>query len=80
MGLEVKGKKSRSWLDSRQGILGVAFVSMEIIKSTFPNSESLPISGFGKFSVIQKQARRGRNPKGVKSLILRGGGGGRWLG
>jgi len=33
--------------------------------------EDLLISGFGKFSVRQKNARRGRNPQTKENLILR---------
>ena len=42
----------------------------EIIKDTLANGEDLLISGYGKFSVRQKNARRGRNPQTKESLIL----------
>jgi len=42
----------------------------EFMKDTLANREDLLISGFGKFSVRQKQARRGRNPQTKASLIL----------
>jgi len=42
----------------------------EILKDTLANSEDLLISGYGKFSVRQKNARRGRNPQTKESLIL----------
>jgi len=42
----------------------------EIMKHTFANGEDLLISGYGKFSVRQKNARRGRNPQTKESLIL----------
>lgn len=41
-----------------------------IIKGTLVNGEDLLITGFGKFSVRQKNARRGRNPQTKESLIL----------
>ena len=41
-----------------------------IMKGTLANGEDLLISGFGKFSVRQKNARRGRNPQTKESLIL----------
>ncbi len=44
---------------------------LEIMKSTLANGETVLISGFGKFSVRQKRARRGRNPKTKESLILK---------
>ena len=42
----------------------------EIIKDTLSRGEDLLISGFGKFSVRQKKARRGRNPQTKQSLII----------
>jgi integration host factor subunit alpha len=42
----------------------------EILKDTLANGEDLLISGYGKFSVRQKNARRGRNPQTKESLIL----------
>jgi len=43
---------------------------LEIMKGTLANGEDLLITGFGKFSVRQKNARRGRNPQTKESLIL----------
>jgi integration host factor subunit alpha len=42
----------------------------EIMKGTLANGEDLLISGFGKFSVRQKNERKGRNPQTKESLIL----------
>ncbi len=39
-------------------IIGALF---ELIKQSLQNGEDVLISGFGKFSVKEKQARRGRN-------------------
>ena len=41
-----------------------------IMKDTLVGGEELLISGFGKFSVRQKNARRGRNPQTKESLVL----------
>ena len=43
----------------------------EIIKRTLENGESLLVSGFGKFMVREKTARRGRNPQTSEELRLR---------
>jgi len=43
----------------------------EIAKTTLENGEDLLISGFGKFLVKQKEARRGRNPQTTVDLHLR---------
>ena len=44
---------------------------LKIIKDTLSQEEDLLISGFGKFSVRRKNARRGRNPQTKENLILR---------
>ena len=36
---------------------------LEIVKSTIEKGESVKISGFGTFSIIEKGKRIGRNPK-----------------
>jgi integration host factor subunit alpha len=41
-----------------------------IMKGTLANGEDLLITGFGKFSVRQKNARRGRNPQTKGSVML----------
>jgi integration host factor subunit alpha len=43
---------------------------LEIMKDTLAQGEDLLISGFGKFSVRHKRARRGRNPQTKENLIL----------
>jgi len=44
---------------------------IEIIKNTLENGEDVLISGFGKFIVRDKSARRGRNPQTSEELQLR---------
>ncbi len=44
---------------------------LEILKSTLASGETVLISGFGKFSVRQKRARRGRNPQTTEKMILK---------
>ena len=43
---------------------------LEIIKSTLESGEDVLISGFGKFSVNEKKARRGRNPSTGEDMML----------
>ncbi|NTV14526.1 MAG: integration host factor subunit alpha [Desulfobulbaceae bacterium] len=43
---------------------------LQIAKECMVNGEDLLISGFGKFNVKKKSARRGRNPQTGKELIL----------
>jgi len=44
---------------------------LEIMKRTLGGGEDLLISGFGKFGVKEKRARRGRNPQTREDLQLR---------
>ncbi|MDD3295001.1 MAG: integration host factor subunit alpha [Geobacteraceae bacterium] len=43
---------------------------LDIIKDTLESGEDVKISGFGKFVVNQKQARRGRNPQTGEPLTI----------
>jgi integration host factor subunit alpha len=43
---------------------------LEIMKRTMENGEDVLISGFGKFCVKEKKARRGRNPATGDDLML----------
>lgn len=43
---------------------------LRLAKGCMVNGEDLLISGFGKFNVKKKNARRGRNPQTGKELIL----------
>ena len=44
---------------------------LEIIKQKLETGEDILISGFGKFVVKSKSARRGRNPQTTEDLQLR---------
>ena len=44
---------------------------LEIIKKRLECGEDVLISGFGKFCVKEKKARRGRNPATGSDLVLR---------
>ena len=43
---------------------------LRIIKSSLENGADVLLSGFGKFNVNDKTARKGRNPQTGKSLML----------
>ena len=44
---------------------------LEIIKKALESDEDVLISGFGKFCVKEKEARRGRNPATGEDMILK---------
>jgi integration host factor subunit alpha len=56
---------------SKQESRAVVERVLDLMKETLAGGEDLLISGFGKFSVRQKNARRGRNPQTKENLILR---------
>ena len=43
---------------------------LEIIKSTLASGEDVMVSGFGKFCVTEKKARKGRNPATSETMTL----------
>ena len=43
---------------------------LEIIKSTLASGEDVLVSGFGKFSVREKNERKGRNPSTGEDMML----------
>jgi integration host factor subunit alpha len=43
---------------------------LEIIKKTLESGEDVLVSGFGKFCVKEKRARRGRNPSTGEDMML----------
>ena len=43
---------------------------LEVIKKTLESGEDVLVSGFGKFCVKEKNARRGRNPATGSDLML----------
>jgi integration host factor subunit alpha len=44
---------------------------MAIMKNTLASGENVLITGFGKFIVMKKRERRGRNPQTGEDLVLR---------
>lgn len=44
---------------------------LETIKNTLASGEDVLISGFGKFIVMKKRERKGRNPQTGDDLMLR---------
>ncbi len=43
---------------------------LEIMKSALASGEDIMLSGFGKFQVNEKAARRGRNPATGDTMVL----------
>ncbi|MFH2093180.1 MAG: integration host factor subunit alpha [Pseudomonadota bacterium] len=43
---------------------------LEIMKQTIESGEDLMISGFGKFCINEKEARKGRNPATDQEMTL----------
>jgi integration host factor subunit alpha len=61
--------KSHDNLTKAQATLAVEAL-LSTMKNCLASGEELLISGFGKFNVKDKNARRGRNPQTGQELIL----------
>ncbi|MEJ2655706.1 MAG: integration host factor subunit alpha [Desulfobacterales bacterium] len=55
---------------SKKKSIEIVETLLDIIKSTLESGEDVLISGFGKFCVKKKQARRGRNPATGQDMML----------
>lgn len=55
---------------TRTQSIAVVELFFEIIKARLEKGEDVLISGFGKFCVTDKTARRGRNPQTGNALML----------
>lgn len=60
---------NQAWLSKHQSRAAVDMV-FELIKKSLESGEDVLISGFGKFIVKEKGARRGRNPATGEDLTL----------
>jgi integration host factor subunit alpha len=56
-------------LDTKTASEGIE-TFIQIIKSNLARGEVVGFSGFGKFHVREKRARRGRNPKTGEEMII----------
>jgi len=54
----------------RQASEEIVETLLEIMKKTLESGDDVMISGFGKFKVKEKNARKGRNPATGKDLTL----------
>ena len=61
---------NRRWL-SRNRARAIVDTLFETVKKTLASGEDVQISGFGRFRVTFRWARRGRNPQTGEMLILR---------
>ena len=55
---------------SRREAAEILEVVLELIKNSVARGEDVKISGFGKFAVRDKRARRGRNPQTGQALEI----------
>ena len=65
----VEAITERKFLSQKQAFNAVENL-LQIIKSTLESGDDVMISGFGKFCVNEKAARKGRNPATDKPMML----------
>ncbi len=68
---EITEKIQKKLKFSRTTSYDIMETFLEIIKNTLENGEDVMISGFGKFCVNEKKARKGRNPSTNQEMTLR---------
>ena len=66
----VKSIESQTGFTENQ-LFEIVETLLEIIKNSLASGEDVLLTGFGKFSVREKNARRGRNPATGDDLMLR---------
>jgi integration host factor subunit alpha len=54
----------------KKDCVGIVESVFEIIKDDLDNGHDVMISGFGKWTVKSKKARKGRNPKTGKAMTI----------
>lgn len=67
---DIAEKISRIGFNKKKSV-DIVETLLSIIKSQLAEGDDVLISGFGKFCVKEKSARRGRNPATGEDLILR---------
>ncbi len=67
---EITEKIQKKLKFSRTTSYDIMETFLEIIKNTLENGEDVMISGFGKFCVNEKKARKGRNPSTNQEMTL----------
>ncbi len=65
----VKRVQDKTGLTKKESMAGLDGL-FEIIKDELSHGKSVMISGFGKWTVVKKKARKGRNPQTGKDLII----------
>ncbi|HEY5498047.1 MAG TPA: integration host factor subunit alpha [Syntrophales bacterium] len=63
---QVQDKTGLTKKESMAGLDGL----FEIIKGELSHGKPVMISGFGKWTVVKKKARKGRNPQTGEDLII----------
>ncbi|MDP2839374.1 MAG: integration host factor subunit alpha [Syntrophales bacterium] len=65
----VKRVQDKTGLTKKESMAGVDGL-FEIIKGELSHGKPVMISGFGKWTVMKKKARKGRNPQTGEDLII----------
>jgi integration host factor subunit alpha len=65
-----KTRKDKQQLLSKKRATELVDATVEIIKKALERGDQVLVSGFGKFKVKFKWARKGRNPKTGEQIVL----------
>ena len=68
--MELAGKVMESGAGNIKEAIDLVEATLELVKETLAKGEDVLISGFGKFHIRDKKARKGRNPKTGEEIIV----------
>ena len=68
--MELAGKVMESGVGNIKEAMDLVEAALELVKETLANGDDVLISGFGKFHIRDKKARKGRNPKTGEEIIV----------
>jgi integration host factor subunit alpha len=68
--MELAGKVMESGGGNIKEAMDLVEATLELVKGTLAGSEDVLISGFGKFHIRDKKARKGRNPKTGEEIVV----------
>jgi integration host factor subunit alpha len=68
--MELAGKVMESGAGNIKEAMDMVEATLDLIKETLARGEDVLVSGFGKFHIREKKARKGRNPKTGEEIIV----------
>jgi integration host factor subunit alpha len=68
--VELAGKLVENGISNIKEAVDLVESTLDLIKDTLASGDDVLISGFGKFHIRSKKARKGRNPKTGEEIVV----------